>query len=189
MSKTTKNSQDAFSTQFEHWFVRFSEKNATNEQADQVVQDHTGFAFMIVWNLFESRCFSRGIDPTLIEVFTKNVSVQSSLSKLKKPWAHFHNRYTNARKGDDRITRLFFNPKRKNSEKSIDEKTFRELLSQKGQTLSNAEKSKLMLLIVQRFRNNIFHGNKKPYTWPKNRRQIQHCIKILMVWLEAYVPE
>lgn len=189
MSKITKKNQTAFSSEFAHWFVRFSERNSTSEQADQVVKDHTGFAFMIAWNLFESRCFGSKMDANLIAAFTNNESINSSFCKLKMTWSHFHNRYTNARHGDDRITRLFFNPKLKNSEKSKDEVEFRRLLSQKGQTLSNAEKSKLMFLIVQRFRNNVFHGNKKPYTWPKNRKQIQHCITILMVWLDVYAPD
>jgi hypothetical protein len=189
MSQLLKSGEGNFEEEFIRWFVRYSEQKASSEQVNQVVRDHTGFTFLMVWNLFESRCFKCNFDQDRLECFTKNVSITSSFDKVQAHWDHFHKRYTHKKLGDERVTNLFFNPKRKSAEKSADEKKFRTLTGPREQGLTASEKVWLITKIVQRFRNNIFHGNKRPYTWPFYREQIEHCIQTVMVWLDVYVPD
>lgn len=47
-------------------------------------------------------------------------------------------------------------------------------------------KLKLILFVVYRFRNNIFHGNKGVNSWIQYTEQIRHCVQVMKVLISQY---
>ena len=51
--------------------------------------------------------------------------------------------------------------------------------------LSDEEKLKIMLFVIYRYRNNIFHGNKGVLSWTKYTEKIDKCLKFVMSLIDC----
>ena len=50
--------------------------------------------------------------------------------------------------------------------------------------ITNKDKLFLLLYVVYRYRNNIFHGNKGVRSWIKYIVQIEKCVKVMIIMLD-----
>ena len=60
-----------------------------------------------------------------------------------------------------------------------DEPSIKTLLKKPLDKLSNCEKVFLIVVVVFRYRNNIFHGSKRVESWLQYEKQIKYCIQIM----------
>lgn len=115
----------------------------------RLLNDQTALHFLIAWSLFESKCFSGFIKIDRIEAFARNAVADGFDSgSIRDAATHFHARYQDG----DRYRQLMHSQKCPRMDA---------LLQRKVQTFSPEESLFFVTLIVYRFRNNMFHGNKK----------------------------
>lgn len=165
---------------FESWLVKNIEPDASQEEVIAVAKDPLGLEFLIAWSLFERKCFGCDATGPQMEKFAQKKCILESFPKIETHWKHFFGRYTDKDKGDERISKLF-------GKKHLNKVSkFKENLELVKKQPTEELKTKLMATIVYRFRNNIFHGAKKSYTWPHYKKQIRHCIGALMTWVDGY---
>ena len=64
--------------------------------------------------------------------------------------------------------------------------TSERVLNQPWNKSKPTDKLQFGLYVIYRFRNNIFHGNKKIFEWLQNRPQIEDCVMVLLKLTEQY---
>jgi hypothetical protein len=169
---------------FESWLVRNIEPDASREEVIAVANDPLGLEFLIAWSLFERKCFECDATGAEMKKFAQKKCVLDCFPKIETHWKHFYSRYTDKDDGDERISKLF--PGKRNEKQEAD---FRKNLDSAKQHPTVELKTHLMATIVHRFRNNMFHGVKKSYTWPNYKKQIKYCIRTIMAWVDGYSEE
>ncbi len=65
-------------------------------------------------------------------------------------------------------------------------KRFLNILKAEFDDLSCEDRIFLMMFTVYRYRNNIFHGNKKIEEWPKYHKQINDCTEFMMRLVDTF---
>ena len=151
---------------FDTWFA--DHLGERPEEVTRLLDDKTAVRFLIAWSLLEPRCFdgyakgdnlSYHCQRLVNEEGFDHVSLRSSIE-------HFHSRYQDEGLHSDLMrghTRPNIRPLLK---KSLDE-------------LSNYEKVFLVVSVVFRYRNNIFHGSKSVESWLQYKAQMDYCIQIM----------
>jgi hypothetical protein len=91
---------------------------------------------------------------------------------LQEPVAHFHGRYQDKK--------LF-----KNLMHEDKREVLAGLLAKDLATLSYCEKINMLLIVIHRFRNNIFHGNKSVKSWLTYKVQINLCITAMQTFIDS----
>lgn len=183
MTKTSNTTPSALDPKFVAWLIKNTQPSVTPEDVQQVAEHLLGLEFLIAWSLFERRCFGCYANGPTIKTFAGKKCVKECFPKIESDWNHFYRRYTNKVNGSKYISKLFpdFGPR--GSINKRDSLLFEKRLTEK---LTAADKTELMATVIFRFRNNIFHGSKKPYTWPKYEPQIKRCIRTIMIWVDGY---
>lgn len=135
--------------------------------ARQLIEDRLALRFLITWSIFEAKCFSGFMRVENINSFAQKKHEVASQNLIEEAARHFHLRYQNKEK----LRNLLYKSANYIQDELI--KSFEEL--------SPEEKIKMVLFVVYRFRNNIFHGNKRVESWLRYREQIEHCISVMQV--------
>lgn len=126
-------------------------------------RDQTALHFLIAWSLFESKCFSGFVRINQIEKFAKKLISEGFDSTLVQDATnHFHARYK-----DSNLYQQLMHDQACPRMEAIVRKNI--------QSLNPEESLFLVALVVYRFRNNIFHGNKKVQSWLQYKEQIRLC--------------
>lgn len=137
-------------------------------QVRRLLDDRTALEFLVAWSLFESKCFAGYVKAEEIEQYAKRTALSVSLAELRDTAAHFHARYQDK----TRFANLMHG--KKNPRLSA-------LLGRPLEELTSEDKLFLLVFVVFRYRNNIFHGNKGVESWLAYREQIRHCIESMQV--------
>ncbi len=58
-----------------------------------------------------------------------------------------------------------------------------ELLAKPFSDIRNEEIIYLLVFVIYRYRNNIFHGNKGVQSWLNYQEQIKHCTRVMQVMI------
>ncbi|MBL0225255.1 MAG: hypothetical protein IPQ16_06665 [Geobacteraceae bacterium] len=153
---------------FQQWFARYL--NQDESQVKHLLDDATAINFLIAWSIFESKCFGGFAKIDLFSAFAKRLTenLTFDFDALKQPALHFHNRYQDKQ----RYCSLMHKQK---SDKLT------EILGKDFGVLSNYEITLILLIVIYRFRNNIFHGNKGVDSWLFYREQIELCINAMQL--------
>ncbi len=150
---------------FDTWFA--DHLGERPEEVTRLLDDKTAVRFLIAWSLLEPKCFggfARGKDlPSHCQRLTDGGFDPGPLSPIIK---HFHSRY----QCEERHLDLM----RGNTKPDI-----KPLLEKSLDELSNCEKVFLIVSVIFRYRNNIFHGLKSVESWPQYERQIKYCVQIM----------
>ena len=129
----------------------------------RLMSDGRAIRFLIAWSLFESRCFKASANEQEIrDLAYRLVSGGFNVDSLSEAFGHFYARYQD----EARLRHLL---SKKNGDHLI------RLLGRPAAELDAAEQLFLVLFVVFRFRNNIFHGNKGVQSWMQYGEQIQYC--------------
>lgn len=143
-----------------------------NSEAEirRLLTDESALYFLIAWSLFESKCFQGFVKAEDIEDFAERASPTIDLTALQESAWHFYERYQNPtlRK------RLMHN---KNNPRLL------ELLAKPFSDIRNEEIIYLLVFVIYRYRNNIFHGNKGVQSWLNYQEQIKHCTRVMQVMI------
>lgn len=151
----------------EHW-------KTDSGAVSQILADPLAVHFLISWSIFESGFFvGREQFSAKIEAFAKSYPKDSENEQLLEAAKHFHERYQDRTLYDS----LMHTQKCKKLELLIHQKEFDELNSE--------ENIFLLVWVVFRYRNNIFHGNKGVQSWLKYQVQIEFCVSTMQSMIDA----
>ena len=156
---------------FELWFAKYLHQEV--KEVELLLKDKTATKFLIAWSIFESKCFGGFVRIDTLPDFAKTLSENSDFDfeVVKAAAAHFHHRYQDSQ----RYTNLMHKQK---------SKELKNILSKEFEVLCNYEIALLLLLVIFRFRNNIFHGNKGVHSWLSYGEQINLCINTM----QSFIP-
>ena len=151
---------------FDQWLADYLQQD--QHQVECLLSDKTGTRFLIAWSLLESRYFGGFAKVDKFSAFATEVTENNAFRKenFLEPGRHFHNRYQDKRR--------YKNLMHKQSSKKLEG-----ILSTKFDTLSDYQRIFMLVFVVYRFRNNIFHGNKKVESWLKFKEQIGFCLRVM----------
>ena len=145
---------------------------ASEEQIKEVLKNEKASSFLIIWSIFEQKCFEGFFRKDKICSFSQihfTLIQDPMLSNIAKDFYERYQdktKYQKLRHGDVYLTAD-------------------EILTKKYDTLSQQEQFTLLLYVIYRFRNNIFHGNKNVMSWLRSSGQIEQCLKCMMIILDS----
>lgn len=142
-----------------------------------ILKDKVATNFFIIWPIFESKCFNGFIKVSMIQKFVDDIESKIPQKIIEDNAKYFHNRYQNKEK----YRHLIYN--------NNDDPTFNGIISKEYSALSFNEKLYLLAFVIYRYRNNIFHGNKRVESWLNFKTEIQKCITIMQLFLDSRVKE
>jgi hypothetical protein len=146
---------------FEHWLGGLLGQDEGDVHL--LLEDRTALHFLIVWSLFESKCFEGFARINRIPAFSEQLVAETfDSSRIEAALAHFHMRY----QVKERYRQLMH---RQHCER-MDTLVQRQL-----ESFSEEDRVFFVALVAYRFRNNMFHGNKGVQSWLQYREQIALC--------------
>lgn len=153
----------------EQWLAKQNNCNIKNIQ--EVYSSEIGIDFLLVWSLYENKCFGFELTPNKFDHFSnKN---QNIAGNLEAEILHFYNRYKN--KGD----------KFKNLNLAASHKKKIIQIIDNFDNETPANKVAFLIYIIHRFRNNMFHGTKLINTWfSEYKTEINYCITAMQKLVE-----
>ncbi|MDO7886732.1 hypothetical protein [Hymenobacter cheonanensis] len=143
----------------------------SEEKIESYFKDEDVPGFLIIWTIFEQKLFGGFVKVGNI----KNHSVKELdkiLFALETEFIFFFEAY------QDKARFKNLRHDQKAEEISL-------LLSVDKNKLSAENKLYILLFVVYRYRNNIFHGNKPVPSWSRYRKEIGYCVNIMKCLLEA----
>ena len=156
---------------FDTWFA--DHLGERPEEVTCLLEDKTAVRFLIAWSLLEPKCFggsARG--KNLSSHCQRLVDEGFDPGSLSPIIEYFHSRY--------QCKKLLSNLMRENKKSKSELYTkFESLLEEPVDTLLNCEKVFLIVVVVYRYRNNIFHGSKGVASWLRFEEQIGYCVQIM----------
>lgn len=142
------------------------------EELDNIIQPDNALSFMIVWTIFESKCFNGFVKVDIFDKFIQQNKQKLTLAVIEPSISHFHARY----QASDLYRHLKYGDKNSEEVDAILKKDYVQLLDE--------EKLKLILYVIYRYRNNLFHGNKNIVNWGSYKEQFNHCISCLTYFID-----
>lgn len=150
---------------FDAWYADLLGERETEVRG--LMNDGGAVRFLIAWSLFESRCFKESASEREIrDLSSRIVGEGFDGARLSAPMEHFHERYQ-----DKSRLRHLLNKR--------PGEYLTELLRRPVGDLTPSERVFVVLFVVFRFRNNIFHGTKGVQTWIQYGEQIRLCTEAM----------
>jgi len=145
-------------TEVDTWLAEYFKGSPL--QIDRLLRDGTAVRFLIAWALFESRCFDGYVRIHELSNFAKEATQSQRFRRdaFLEAGKHFHDRYQDR----SRYRHLMHS---QNSEE------MESILKMSFNSLDDYHLFFMLLLVVYRYRNNIFHGNKGVESWLHFRRE------------------
>jgi hypothetical protein len=159
------------SQNFEKWFASYLGQEESEIRV--LLNNEVATRFLIVWSMFESKCFSGFMQVTKINNYAEQVIGRNEfdIKKFSNALEHFHERYQDKK--------LYKNLMHEQKSEEMDN-----ILKKDISLLSQKESIFFLLFVVYRYRNNIFHGNKGVDSWLKFEKQITHCVEVMQLFLD-----
>lgn len=165
---------------FSRWLANLLGQSESDVK--RILEDENALHFLIAWSLFEAKCFSGYMRSSKIDEYSNIITNQDLVDSefLIEVASYFHERYQDKK----RLKSLFDRDKTSlNQLKPILAKNFDEI--------EKRDRIFLVVLVIYRFRNNMFHGNKTVQTWLQFSKPILYCIQamqLLVSHAETKVP-
>ena len=152
---------------FDQWLAGYLQQDAV--QVEHLLKDSTVTRFLIAWSLFESNCFDGFLKVSTFEKFSEKFVTTPGFSKenFLEAVAHFHIRYYKDSKHYKRLM---------HGQTSF---AMSVILDKKLVELRESDMIFMLVFVVYRFRNNIFHGNKGVASWLEYEEQINWCLTVM----------
>ena len=147
------------------WLAKYF--NTEEERIKQILKTQLATTYLLIWPIMEQALFKGFMKKNDIErVATKLESYYSKLD-AEESARYFHDRYKDKN--------LYRNLKHGNDCPKINR-----IISKSFEDTSSYERLMLLLYVVYRYRNNIFHGNKGISSWTRYGKEINLCIRFMM---------
>ena len=140
-------------------------------QTESFFRNENVTGFLVMWAIFERDVFSGFVKYRNLASFASQ-SHDIWNEALNSEFFYFHNRYQNE---------VLY----KNLIHKDDFKEIREIKSKQSSAITDQEKLSIVLYVVYRYRNNIFHGSKGVESWLQFSPQIERCVKIMIEILNS----
>lgn len=149
-----------------------SKLNCPVDDVKKLYTSTVGIDFLLVWTQYETLCFNGVYDKkSRKDLIARFIDMAIDITPLEESFEYFYNRYlTNY----DYLKGLFNNKKTQK-----DFLTFQRLLSKQKESLTIEDKLTILLLVVGRYRNNLFHGNKCLKKWLSYENEIFKCVEVM----------
>ena len=129
--------------------------------------------YLLIWPVMEQNLFSGFMKHECIESTANRYAPYYEDLSIEEDVKYFHERYQNGR--------IYRNLKHGNYKTEIDS-----IINKNYDMLTKKEKLQLMLFVVYRYRNNIFHGSKGLNSWLQYSNQIEKCISFMMKIVDCH---
>lgn len=139
----------------------------------EALKDEKASLFLIVWSIFEQRLFKGFFQKKKIQDYANNHIQKIDIEKLEKIIKYFYERYQDEKK--------YKNLRHDDSCPAVEE-----ILKKTYCSLNDEEKFVLLLYVIYRYRNNIFHGNKGVMSWNQYKEQIEYCLDAMIIILDSF---
>ena len=138
----------------------------------RIMSDDTALQFLVAWSLFESKRFpGMNVEIGKLKEYSERLAEENFASPTVEDIAlSFHERY------QDKSRRKNLMHQRTSAE-------FERALSAPFDALSTADRLFVVCVVVYRYRNNMFHGNKGIASWLVFKPQIRQCTQALQVFV------
>ena len=156
-------------TNTKNWLASYYEIGEDKIELYFKDEDVTGF--LIVWTIFEQKLFKGFFKWHELKKYI-GPEFHASISGLEKEFTHFFDIYQDK----IRFKNLIHGENEKEEIKNI--------LNLKD-TINDEDKLRLVLFVVYRYRNNIFHGNKSVSSWTRYKPEIGYCVNIMKALLDG----
>ena len=147
--------------------------------SDEVKQEISSFTWL--WSSFEGKhCGTIAAERNLSNFASRDlVSNMIATEHVVGAWDHFKDRYLTGADAQNRLDHLMGNIPNRGQ-------TIRQAISTGlGDNANDSEKSIALVLIVYRFRNNLFHGQKGRNGFVDQLGNFQHANTLLRLWIEV----
>ena len=157
---------------FDQWFASYLDKDQATVR--RLLDDKSANQFLMVWSIFESDCFEGYIRLDDISDYSKRVTSRNPALALElaSTAKYFHARYQDKQ--------LYKNLMHKQKLEPMSQ-----ILLKNFDTLEADEIVFLLVVVVYRYRNNIFHGNKGVSSWLQFTEQINKCRLIMQKLIDT----
>ncbi len=157
---------------FTQWLVSHLSLKGESE-VSKLLGNQLAIEFLISWSIFEASCFDRFFKPKKIEGFYRELLQKSNYENktMRKYVEYFHDRYQNS----DRYKHLTYGTKYPD---------FENIINKSVNELEDYEEVFLLIFVVFRYRNNIFHGNKGVSSWLSYQEEIKKCCDIMQYFTD-----
>jgi hypothetical protein len=162
--------------EFRDWLGKVPGMNETERR--QLTTSRLAERFLIVWHLFEVMCFDRNCTQRNLRDRSKRYAPALNL-ELDQDFLHFHARYQDAEK----LRHLLNEPESKTVGHTRGDVT--SILRIKAEDVPDEDRVYLLIAVVNRYRNNMFHGNKGLHSWLNYKEQIERCIRCMQRFVEV----
>lgn len=146
---------------FEQWLGELLSQDQF--EVRRLLQNPAALHFLIAWSLFESKCFDGYVKIDKLEAFAARLVAESYDSGLiAEAASHFHARYQDK----ERYRQLMHRQPCKRMDA---------LVQRQLESVRPEDSIFIVALVLYRFRNNMFHGNKGVQSWLQFTKQILLC--------------
>ncbi|MGV0961325.1 MAG: hypothetical protein ACOYB1_15985 [Limnohabitans sp.] len=153
---------------FNSWLACYLQQS--ENEVIKLLEDKTATQFLIAWSLLESAWFKgfAKIEDINCVAVQKAKNEEIIIGELDDFVRFFHDRYQNET--------LYRQLMHKQKHMPMDELRLKDFSK-----FSSSEKICFTLIVVYRYRNNIFHGNKGVESWLKYEECILKCIAMMQL--------
>ena len=159
-------------SKFTQWLVSHLGLKGESE-VSKLLGNQLAIEFLISWSIFEASCFDRFFQLKKIEDLYQELLQNSHYQSksMRKYVEYFHDRYQNS----DRYNHLTYGKKYPD---------FQNIINKSVSELKTDEEVFLLIFVVFRYRNNIFHGNKGVSSWLLYQEEIKKCCDIMQYFTD-----
>lgn len=156
---------------FEDWLAKLLGQG--EQDVKLLLEDKTALHFLVVWSIFESKCFNGYVKLKEIDGFCERIIKREAFESrgILEIASHFHARYQDAAL----YRHLMQDQKSPRME---------DLLKRSFESLSAEEQVFIAALTTYRYRNNVFHGNKGVDSWLGFKPQIRLCTEAMKAFID-----
>ena len=153
------------------WLANFYETDTRN--ITSLLDCQVATTYLLIWPVMEQNLFSGFMKQDKIAETATRYTLYYSEMNIEEDVKYFYDRYQNRR--------FFRNLKHGSYHTEVDD-----ILKKRYNVLSPTEKLHLMIFVVYRYRNNIFHGSKGINSWLQFSEQIEKCISFMMKIVDCH---
>lgn len=158
-----------YQKEFTEWLARYLKSEPAD--IDRFLKKPETFEFLITWSLFESECLGKHLDWANTQKYALYLSQQSDIQNdIESYFKHFYHRLQNKKNLQSLL----------HGEDLIEAKeTFSRLIKQPPTHIDYADKVLFALLMLRRYHQNIFYGDKAFRSWKHNATEMRLCSKLM----------
>ena len=140
------------------------------EWPEKMLDSKCAAGFLLVWPIYEQKLFAGFLEGKEIKDYARHYMTFYDELDVDDIAKEFHLRYQNPhhRKG-----------------MNLRGANLLPILNKPFKALTDYEKTHFLMHIVFRYRNNIFHGNKRIDEWEFYEKEINYCLQFMMALLQC----